>query len=104
MLLSALLESQLEIFAQQCAIDIAHVGAHGVDLRTSRLHENQTNTAGRIWPRAESPASGPNALRGTIQISHGSNFRFGDETSAVASALVLWSHAQTHLDLTPAKI
>src|SRR5678815_4501799 len=41
-----------------------------------------------IEPDASRPLR-PNALRRTIRISHGSSFRFGEKTGAVASALVL---------------
>jgi hypothetical protein len=53
MLLSALFESQLEVFAQQRAIDVAHVIANGVDFGGGALHENQSNTRRHISPRTK---------------------------------------------------
>ena len=38
MLLSALLESQLEVFTQQCPINVAHVIANDIDVGSSSFH------------------------------------------------------------------
>src|SRR6266481_678061 len=94
MLLSALLESQLEAFAQQGAIDVTHVVMNDVDLRNSALHENQSNTTGTYDHAAKLRTLRPDELRKTIRISYGSNCGFGEKAGTVASALVLWSHAQ----------
>ncbi len=48
MLLRALLESQFEVFAQQCAINVAHVIAHDVDFRSSAFHPQKNNTPWRM--------------------------------------------------------
>src|SRR6266567_4225936 len=52
MLLRALLESQFEVFAQQCAIDIPDVIAHDVGLPSTCYHHGENNTTGPKWPRA----------------------------------------------------
>src|SRR5216117_1421458 len=52
MLLRALLESQFEVFAQQCAIDIPDVIAHDVSLPSTCYHHGENNTTGPKWPRA----------------------------------------------------
>ena len=47
----------------------------------------------------------PNALRETIQLRHGSRFRFGEERRTLASAMVLRRDAQNvRQRFTPAKI
>src|SRR5438270_2396971 len=52
MLSSALLKSQLEIFAQQTAINIAYVIAHRVGVRSNCLHQSEHNTTSGAYPRA----------------------------------------------------
>ena len=52
MLLRALLESQFEVFAQQCAINVAHVIAHDVGIPSTCYHHGENNTTGPKWPRA----------------------------------------------------
>src|SRR5882724_2693578 len=44
--------------------------------------------------RHELASPRPNELHVTIQISHGSSFRFGEGKGSLASALVLWRDAQ----------
>ena len=46
MLFSALLESQLEVLAQQCAINIPHIVAYRVNLRSLLLHESKITQCG----------------------------------------------------------
>jgi len=46
MLLSALFESQFEIFSQQGAIDVTHVATTDIDLRCGALHKNQGKQRG----------------------------------------------------------